>query len=125
MHRAREPMANSRRADSPRSDQFETRCCRSAGQGRAVARSAGNSRGACCAVVACVLVLSGWPLRVDASSPTAAGHDRSPVDLALLPDEQLLVCANQTGDSLSLIDVVTGKVLDEVACGHRPSAVAV
>lgn len=56
---------------------------------------------------------------------SAAEIDRSPVDLALTPDEKRLVTANRTADSLSLVDVATGRVLDEVACGRRPAALAI
>ncbi|HKI32110.1 MAG TPA: hypothetical protein VKA46_09590, partial [Gemmataceae bacterium] len=49
---------------------------------------------------------------------------RSPCDLAVLPGGRLLT-ANHTADSVSLVDVRAGKLLAEVACGGRPSAVAV
>lgn len=50
--------------------------------------------------------------------------DRSPVDLLLSPDEQFLFTANQTSDSVSLVEVASGRVLSEVSCGHRPNALA-
>jgi YVTN family beta-propeller protein len=49
---------------------------------------------------------------------------RSPCDLAILPGGRVLT-ANQTADSVSLVDVGTGKVLAELPCGRRPAAVAV
>jgi DNA-binding beta-propeller fold protein YncE len=48
---------------------------------------------------------------------------RSPIDIALLPDARALT-ANHTADSVSLIDLTRGTVLDEVPCGRKPSAVA-
>jgi YVTN family beta-propeller protein len=50
---------------------------------------------------------------------------RSPYDLAVLPGGQRVLTANHTADSVSLVDVVNGKVLAEERCGRRPSAVAV
>jgi YVTN family beta-propeller protein len=41
----------------------------------------------------------------------------------LLPDLRALT-ANHTSDSVSLVDLENGKVLAEVACGRKPSAVA-
>jgi YVTN family beta-propeller protein len=57
-----------------------------------------------------------------AAEPRAEPH-RSPVDVALLPTGRA-VCANQTADSVSLVDVDAGKVIAETACGARPAAVA-
>ncbi len=50
---------------------------------------------------------------------------RSPCDLAVLPGARRALTANSSAESASLIDLVTGKVLAEVRCGRRPSAVAV
>jgi YVTN family beta-propeller protein len=50
----------------------------------------------------------------------AATVDRSPVDLASSPDEQWIVTANQTSDSVSLIQTSDGTVVDEIACGSHP-----
>ena len=49
---------------------------------------------------------------------------RSPIDVAILPGGNYALTANHTSDSVSLIDLVSGKVLAEQACGHKPSAVA-
>ncbi|MEC7565751.1 MAG: hypothetical protein VX738_08710 [Planctomycetota bacterium] len=49
--------------------------------------------------------------------------DRSPVDLALSDDGQWLVTANETSNTISLIDVAQAKVIDEIQCGNHPSAV--
>ena len=57
-----------------------------------------------------------------APSQPADARDRSPVDLVLTPDEQWLLTANQTADSVSLIKVATGEVAAEAPCGRRPSA---
>ncbi len=51
--------------------------------------------------------------------------DRSPVALALTPDEKWLVTANQTSGTISLVDVEAGVVVAEAACGKRPSGIAV
>ncbi len=52
-----------------------------------------------------------------------AAIDRSPVDLAISPDGRWIVTANETSDSLSLIEVAGGRVVDEVACGSHPADV--
>lgn len=49
--------------------------------------------------------------------------DRSPVDLALSPDQSWLVTANETSNSISLIRVSDGQVIDEAACGKHPADV--
>src|SRR5438045_1275224 len=53
-----------------------------------------------------------------------AATDRSPVDLVLTPDGRYLLTANQTADSVSVVDLEAGSVVAEVPCGQRPSAVA-
>ncbi len=55
----------------------------------------------------------------------AADVDRSPVDLVLTPDERYLITVNQTSASLSLIEVATGRVVQEVPCGEHPTAIAI
>src|SRR5688572_27526263 len=49
----------------------------------------------------------------------------SPVDLVLTPDETRIVTANQFANSISLVDVASGKVVAEAPCGDRPSNVAI
>ena len=49
---------------------------------------------------------------------------RSPADLVLLPDGKRALTANHTSDTVSLVDIVAGKVLAEVRCGKKPVAVA-
>ncbi len=51
--------------------------------------------------------------------------DRSPTDLAVTPDDLWLVTANQTANTVSLIDIKAGKIAAEVACGQHPSCVAI
>jgi YVTN family beta-propeller protein len=46
------------------------------------------------------------------------------VDLVLTADEEWLLTANQTADTVSLIRTATGEVVAEVPCGRRPSALA-
>jgi cytochrome c peroxidase len=46
------------------------------------------------------------------------------VDVALLPGGRLVVTANHTSDSLSLVDLKAGKVLTELPCGRKPVDVA-
>ncbi|HEX4128832.1 MAG TPA: hypothetical protein VHZ24_02230, partial [Pirellulales bacterium] len=55
----------------------------------------------------------------------ADGVDRSPVDLAVTSDDRWAVTANETADTVSLVDLVAGRVVDELPCGRRPSAVAI
>ncbi|MCS6853112.1 MAG: beta-propeller fold lactonase family protein [Gemmataceae bacterium] len=61
---------------------------------------------------------------VGAAEPVSAERDRSPVDLVLSADERWLLTANQTAGTVSLVDLSTGKVVAEVPCGDRPSALA-
>lgn len=51
-------------------------------------------------------------------------EDRSPVDLVLTGDDRYLLTANQTSDTVSLVETATGKVVAEAACGKRPTALA-
>jgi DNA-binding beta-propeller fold protein YncE/mono/diheme cytochrome c family protein len=66
----------------------------------------------------CVAVVIG------ARAAAGAERDRSPVDLVLGPGEQWLATVNQTSDSVSLVRVSVGSVLDEVPVGHHPVAIA-
>jgi len=73
-------------------------------------------------VCACVLLAQRSP----AAKPEAAKRDsnRSPVDLVLSADEVWLVTANQTADTISLVEVSSGRTAREIACGAHPSALA-
>lgn len=53
-----------------------------------------------------------------------AERHRSPSDLAVLPDGRRALTANQTADSVSLLDLTAGKVLAEQSCGRKPAGVA-
>ncbi len=59
------------------------------------------------------------------ASAAAAGIelDRSPVDLAISRDGRVLAVANQTSDSVSLVDLVSGQVVDELSLGDHPVAI--
>lgn len=61
----------------------------------------------------------------DEPPPVRVEPDRSPVDLAATPDRRFLMTANQGANSVSVIDLAAGKLLQEVPCGARPSAVAI
>jgi YVTN family beta-propeller protein len=50
---------------------------------------------------------------------------RSPIALALSSDGSRLLTANQTSGTVSLVEVRSGRVLDEVATGQRPAGVAI
>ncbi|HVS34147.1 MAG TPA: hypothetical protein VMS17_01115 [Gemmataceae bacterium] len=58
------------------------------------------------------------------AAPPPEARDRSPIDLALLPGGRRALTANQTSDTISLVDLDAGKVLAERPCGRRPAAVA-
>lgn len=68
-------------------------------------------------------VLIGEAARTDSSGIDAQAN-RSPVDLVLSADEKWLLTANQTSGSVSLVRLGDGAVTSEVACGKRPSAIA-
>lgn len=77
------------------------------------------------AIASLFVALPGIPLAgEEVNESVLADVDRSPFDLALSPDESLLVTANHTAHTLSLVDVAAGKVLCEVPCGQRPVSVA-
>lgn len=57
------------------------------------------------------------------AAPLLAHH--SPCDVAITKAGDFLVTANETSDSISLIDTAKGVVVDELKCGERPQAVAI
>ncbi|TWT98418.1 hypothetical protein [Stieleria varia] len=59
------------------------------------------------------------------TSTIESAIDRSPVDLVVDSSGNWIVSANETSDSISLIDVANRRVVDEVACGQHPSAIAI
>jgi YVTN family beta-propeller protein len=48
----------------------------------------------------------------------------NPLDLAFLPDGNRVLTANHTSDTVSLVELSTGKILSEVPCAKKPVAVA-
>jgi YVTN family beta-propeller protein len=60
-----------------------------------------------------------------AEAKVRADVHRSPFALALSVDGQRLLTANQTAGTVSLVDVGSLKVLDEVETGDRPAGVAI
>jgi YVTN family beta-propeller protein len=70
----------------------------------------------------CTLLGGALPAATSARAAESE-RDRSPVDLVLAPDESWLVTANQTSDTVSLVRIADGVVLDELAVGRRPVAV--
>jgi YVTN family beta-propeller protein len=69
------------------------------------------------------LILETVPARP--APPRPSEPHRSPYDLAVLPDGRRVLTANQTADSVSLVDATSGKVLSERSCGRQPSAIAI
>jgi YVTN family beta-propeller protein len=59
-----------------------------------------------------------------AEKESGALSHRSPVDVVVLPGGSRALTANQTADSVSLVDLQGRKVLAEAPCGRRPAAVA-
>lgn len=51
--------------------------------------------------------------------------DRSPVDCVLSQDDKWLFTANQTSGTISVISLAENKVIQEIACGQRPSNLAI
>jgi len=74
-------------------------------------------------LVLCILCHCQKPTVAD--GPGARESDRSPIDLALLPEGRRAVVANHTSGTISLVDLASGKLLDEALTGRRPAAVAV
>ncbi len=81
------------------------------------------------APLAALLVLDRTPRPAGARpaatlTATADEPHRSPIALALSADGSRLLTANQTADSVSLVDPRSGKLLDELRTGDRPAGVA-
>jgi len=75
-----------------------------------------------------------WLIVLGISAAPAAGatpgsnglppqRDRSPIDMVLVEGDRLAVTANETSDSLSLVDLAASRVLQEVSLPGRPAAV--
>lgn len=58
------------------------------------------------------------------SAAPAAQPDRSPISLAVTSDHSACLTANHTSDSVSLIDLKSGQVLQELTVGKGPADVA-
>lgn len=72
-----------------------------------------------------VRILSTIALVAAAQIAVAAnGKDRSPIALAVTRDHTMCLTANHTGDSVTLIDLVAGKVLSELTVGRCPTDIA-
>ena len=62
--------------------------------------------------------------KTDARPVVEPGPHRSPVALALSQDGSRLITANQTANSVSLVDTQIGKLLAELPTGQKPAGVA-
>jgi YVTN family beta-propeller protein len=74
-------------------------------------------------LLTCLFTLVGAASALSDEALRARSIDRSPVDVVLGKDEAWLATANQTSNSLSLVALPDGKVLDEVAVGGHPIAI--
>src|SRR3954470_21532948 len=74
--------------------------------------------------ISALLLAAAWNFAVS-EEPTRLPLDYSPVDLVLTSDESRAVTANQTANSIALVDLANGKILSEAPCGDRPTNVAI
>jgi len=72
--------------------------------------------------IVCAIVTSAHSAERTPSQP-ARSIARSPIDLVLTPDNRFLVTANQSSDSISLVDIADRHVVAEVFAGDHPAAV--
>ncbi len=91
----------------------------------------------CAAVAIMLAIVAGllWPLAIAAGGDRsvaakkgAASNEephRSPIALALSADGARLLAANQTAGSVSLVNVRSERVLDELKTGDKPAGVAI
>lgn len=74
------------------------------------------------------LIVGMRPSPVQAGEPEAVSIQqaafRSPIALVLSSDGRWLVTANETSNSISLIDTETGQTVDELSCGNHPTSIA-
>src|SRR5262245_47489405 len=61
----------------------------------------------------------------DAAAEPRTEVDRSPSDVVLSTDEKWAVTANETSNTVSLVDLASGSVAAELPCGAHPAALAV
>ena len=71
-------------------------------------------------LVALCPLLSGDVAAPRSAAESAPQPHRSPADVAVLPGGRLVLVANHTADTASLVDLVEGKVLAEHPCGRKP-----
>jgi mono/diheme cytochrome c family protein len=70
-------------------------------------------------------VLLGTAAATDANSRAIEqARYRGPIDAIVLSNGTLCVIANELSDTISLIDLSRSAVVDEVACGQRPTSIA-
>ena len=75
------------------------------------------------AVASALIASAPFAISGDPSTGGAEPH-RSPIALALSGDGMRLLVANQTSDSVSLVDTSAGRVLAETPTGAKPAGVA-
>ncbi len=82
-------------------------------------------------VMGCLLLGLVWacccghaPQVAQAAPEETAQPDRSPVDLVITADNRWLITANETANTISLVDLSSGVVVAEAACGEKPAQVA-
>ncbi|HCS52295.1 MAG TPA: hypothetical protein DIW81_12005, partial [Planctomycetaceae bacterium] len=73
-------------------------------------------------ILCCQLLLNPISLHADQSTLVEKLH-RSPVDVVLANDESWLVSTNETSNSITLIDLVSGNCIDELKCGGQPASI--
>ena len=77
-----------------------------------------------------LVTLALLPVLLSAGADRSSGnlaatvHDRSPISLDLSPDRTLVATANHTAGTVSVVELASGRVLFETACGRRPADVA-
>ena len=71
-----------------------------------------------------LLLLLAWGQPARPVAPPAVMVDRSPSDLALAPDGAFALTANTTADTVSLVDLKSGRVVVETGVGHGPFGIA-
>ena len=84
-----------------------------------------NAIGSLLSLWVCGIVGSGVTAHADGElTQDSKLEHRGPVDVVLAKDESWLVTANEASHSISLIDVSSGRLIDEQSCGLHPTAVA-
>lgn len=71
-----------------------------------------------------VRILCAITLLSCANAIWAADLDRSPIALTVSQDQSVCLTANHTSNSVSLVDLASGRVLDELAVGRGPADLA-